>query len=224
MTRPKKIPELRGIYGSGRHTNQRTSALPTGASGWDDVDAKNAGWLPNGQKYKDSDAWTDATAPFPNGVPRFESRDACKQFMEEYCTENGGSNPGHPGLMHIFTMCISWEQLEERVFPVMEAVRAEPRETRSAPDMERRPNIYESSEGQSVVDEICERLDVPFHKCTNPTSTMNTFKYLYHHMKCGIFVMIRNGELRLFAPFVNAFDYKNTWDGALKIDTPDGSL
>lgn len=39
--------------------------------------------------------------------------------------------------------------------------------------------------------------------------------YLFHHMRCGIYVMIRAGKLRLCAPFVNA-KYRNTWSGALK--------
>lgn len=38
-------------------------------------------------------------------------------------------------------------------------------------------------------------------------------RYLFHHMRCGIFVCIRNKRLMVFAPFVNK-DYTNDWDGA----------
>jgi hypothetical protein len=51
---------------------------------------------------------------------------------------------------------------------------------------------------------------------------MNTLKYLFYHMKCGIFVMIRNKQLRIFAPFVNS-DYRNTWGDKLTLEG-DGSL
>jgi hypothetical protein len=41
-------------------------------------------------------------------------------------------------------------------------------------------------------------------------------------MKFGIFVMIHDGELRIFAPFVNV-EYTNTWAEHLKIEG-DGTL
>jgi len=47
-------------------------------------------------------------------------------------------------------------------------------------------------------------------------------KYLFFHMKCGIFVMIKDGKLRVFAPFVNS-DYRNTWGDKLTLEG-DGSL
>ena len=46
---------------------------------------------------------------------------------------------------------------------------------------------------------------------------MNTLKYLFYHMKCGIFVMIKGGELRIFSSFVNK-DYRNTWGDAIKVE------
>lgn len=54
-------------------------------------------------------------------------------------------------------------------------------------------------------------------------STMNTLKYMFFHMKCGIFVMIRNNEVVVFCPFVNK-DYRNSWKGALKINSDDGGV
>ena len=84
------------------------------------------------------------------------------------------------------------------------------------------PNIYESLETKSVADAINFRLDQPIHRCTTIMSTRNTLKYLFFHMKCGIFVMIRDGKLRIFAPFVNS-DYRNTWGHKLMLEG-DGSL
>ena len=83
-------------------------------------------------------------------------------------------------------------------------------------------NTYEQPECAAVVDAIEERLNVSFHRCTTVNSTLNTFKYLYYHMKFGIFIKIQNSELRIFAPFVNT-DYQNTWSDHLTIDG-DGTL
>jgi hypothetical protein len=185
----------------------------------------------------DSANWLEATAQFPNGVPRFQSSQECLSFMQEYLTYNGGSNPANPRLMHIFTMLTSWEQIETMLIPAIHKARKEPsfskKASRDSYLMTRRPvdkvqednhsnNIYETLEAKPVSDAINFRLDQPIHKCTTPVSTMNTLKYLFFHMKCGIFVMIRDGKLRIFAPFVNS-DYRNTWGDKLRLEG-DGSL
>jgi hypothetical protein len=179
-------------------------------------------------KHGDSLNWLDATAKFPNGVPRFDSKAECIAWVQDYLSHHGGSNPAHPHLMHIFTMLVSWEQIEETLLPEMHKARAEPSFAKKLPRSygeqpdDSSGNIYERTEGAPVVDEINQRLDVPFHRCTTPTSVMNTLQYLYFHMKCGIYVMIRNGKLRIFAPFTNP-DYRNTWADNLSIEG-DGTL
>ena len=165
----------------------------------------------------DSMNWQDAISGFPNGVPRFESRADCLKFMEDYNTYNGGSNPEHPHLMHIFTMLISWHQIEKYLLPNITKARNEFSEQKFK-SLEINPeNIYEAIETENVRKDIEFRLDLPIHICTTPTSTIHTLKYLFFHMKCGIFVLIRNGQLRIFAPFVNK-DYRNTWGDQIKLE------
>ena len=191
----------------------------------------------------DSMNWMDAVGQFPNQVPRFESRDECKKWMEEYNTYHGGSNPENPKLMHIFTMLTSWDQIERILLPNIDKARAEPSFAKKVPrdyggtsegDAKSsahtsttngdggHTNIYESSSAAAVIKDVEFRLDLPIHKATTQASTMNTLKYLFFHMKCGIYVMIRNGKLRIFAPFVNS-DFRNTWGDQLKLEG-DGSL
>jgi len=174
----------------------------------------------------DSMNWNDAVSGFPNGVPRFESRAECKKFMEEYNTYNGGSNPEYPHLMHIFTMLVSWDQIEKILLPNINKARQEysaPKyqvshnEKNNDANESGRVNIYEQEETANVRKDIAFRLDTPIHKCTTPASTTYTLKYLFFHMKCGIFVMIRNGQLRIFCPFVNQ-DYRNTWGDQIKLE------
>jgi hypothetical protein len=189
----------------------------------------------------DSANWLEATSRFPNGVPRFESKQECIDWVSEYLKYNGGSNPDYPHLQHIFTMLIGWDQIESILIPAMEKARQEPsfapkvgpdygtyngeeqqEQEEQEVDYTTRRNVYETAEARPVVEAIAQRLDVPFHRCTTPVSTLNSLKYLYYHMKCGIYVMIRNGKLRIFCPFVN-IDYRNTWSDRLRIEG-DGTL
>jgi len=180
--------------------------------------------------FGDSLDWLEATARFPNGVPRFETKAECIEFMTSYNKYHGGSNPDHPHLQHIFTLLVGWEQIESILLPNINKARNEPSFARKIPrsygtDPAGEPgsqNVYECAEAFSAVEAIAQRLDVPFHQCTTPASTENTLKYLFHHMKFGIYVMIRNGKLRIFAPFVNT-NYRNSWGGALKLEG-DGTL
>lgn len=52
---------------------------------------------------------------------------------------------------------------------------------------------------------------------------MHTLKYLFFHMRCGIFVMIRRRRVVLFVPFANK-DYENNWGDNIKFDSSDGSM
>jgi hypothetical protein len=174
----------------------------------------------------DSLNWLDATGKFPNGVPRFESRDECLEFMKDYNTYNGGSNPDNPHLRHIFTTLINWKQVEKILLPAMEKARKETSFAKKVPrdygtakyDNSSSKNVYEQGFSQPAVDAINFRLDLPIHKCTTPASVHNTLKYLFDHMKCGIYVMIRNGKVRIFCPFTNS-DYRNTWSQHLTLET-----
>ena len=181
--------------------------------------------------HGDSISWLNEVSKFPNGVPRFKTKDECITFMKEYNTLHGGSNPQHPHLQHIFTLIVGWEQISTILFPAIEKARLEQQELLNSPATaavatttaeSAKLNIYDQPECASVVDTIEERLNVSFHRCTTVNSTLNTFKYLYYHMKFGIFIKIQNSQLRIFAPFVN-IDYQNTWSQNLTIDG-DGTL
>jgi hypothetical protein len=50
----------------------------------------------------------------------------------------------------------------------------------------------------------------------SPQDTLNTFRYMFHKFKKGIFVKIKDGELKVFLPFSKA-NYYNEWSS--QIDT-----
>ena len=176
----------------------------------------------------DSQDWLDAVSQFPNGVPRFESKQEALDFMIEYNKYHGGSNPDNPHFQHIFTTLVGWKQIQKYLLPALEKSRQEPSDALNVPRSygdtpdDSSENVYEKEGAKDVLDTIAQRLQVPFHRSTTVASTLNTLKYLFYHMKCGILVAIRNGQLRIFAPFVND-DYRNTWADHLKVEG-DGTL
>lgn len=59
-----------------------------------------------------------------------------------------------------------------------------------------------------------------FYKNYNIDSILNTFKYLFYHLKKAIFVVIRNSKLVVFLPFSNA-NYINPFTEKLYFDKDD---
>lgn len=55
----------------------------------------------------------------------------------------------------------------------------------------------------------------------NVDGTLNTLRYLFFHMRCGILVSIRSGCLFMFAPFANA-RYTNPWSDRLRFEAGSG--
>ncbi len=68
-------------------------------------------------------------------------------------------------------------------------------------------------------------LFVPFdgYKNVSEAQVEDTFNYIFHKFKKGIYVKINNGQLESFAPFSKAF-YVNEWGNLMKVDPKYGSL
>ena len=87
----------------------------------------------------------------------------------------------------------------------------------------------EIAKPDGVYEYIISRLNLPIHSRMNKYSSINTLKYLFFHMRCGIYVMIRSNSVAIFCPFVNK-DYRNNWidvdpEGmGLKLESADGTI
>lgn len=68
-------------------------------------------------------------------------------------------------------------------------------------------------------------LFVPFdgYKNVSEAQVENTFNYIFHKFKKGIYVKIQNGQLESFIPFSKAF-YVNEWGNLIKINPKYGSM
>lgn len=51
---------------------------------------------------------------------------------------------------------------------------------------------------EGVLNGLQERLNYSIFDRLNRQATMNTLSYLYHHMRCGIYVMIRQGKVSIY--------------------------
>jgi 16S rRNA G966 N2-methylase RsmD len=167
-----------------------------------------------------SKSWQYVMRRFPNGVPRFSTAEECEQF----CKQLSGipTNPGFPHLQHGCTTLIGWQQIIQHVLPMLKHYRA-----RFPPEVSRkrksRNGKYSAKSTPAISKNIEERANLPFHSCLNEESTMNSLMYMFFHMRCGIFVMIRDGKVRMFVPFVND-EYRNTFSNLIHMDSSDGTL
>ena len=98
----------------------------------------------------DSQEWLKATQQFPNGVPRFESKEECLDWAASYCAKNGGSNPLDPHLMHIFTMLTHWKHVKLILTPAIQDARREPPNKENPLEAEE-TNVYQGQPAERVV-------------------------------------------------------------------------
>ena len=65
-----------------------------------------------------------------------------------------------------------------------------------------------------LTETIKSKLTLPIYSNINHESFSNTLKYMFQHLKFGIFVKIKNGILTMFSPFFNK-KYKNNYENNL---------
>ncbi|DAZ95914.1 TPA: hypothetical protein N0F65_012625 [Lagenidium giganteum] len=153
------------------------------------------------------------------GVPKFATKSECEQFIKTHCWR--GSNPDFPALQHVFSMLVDWKQIQDILIPKIEEY--DRRFPPEPPEEINAQNRFVQGEGIGVTEGVDLRVNLPFHQKTNRESTFNTLRYLFFHMRCGIFVMIRRRRVVLFVPFANK-DYENNWGDEVKFDSSDGSM
>lgn len=161
--------------------------------------------------YDDEEsAWAEACSVFPNKVPRFTSSDDCIQFTKRYCRT--GSNPIESQLFHSISTLTDWDQITHALLPKIKEYR------RKWPYKQTSATTTSSSTSPNHMHEYVDsRLSLPIHSFICSYSVENTLKYLFYHMRCGIYVMIRNNQVAIFAPFVNK-NYVNTWGDSLQVE------
>ena len=161
----------------------------------------------------------EAASYLKEGIPLFETAEACTAFMEAHCQSTSPpSNPERPHLKQLLTTLVNWGQVETYLLGA-----------RREYDARWPPKTYEDDGGgaanrwaSDAVAKVCgeeldARLDLPLHRNMTPEATVTTLRYLFDHMRSGIFVMIRRNRVCVFAPFVNE-DFRNGWGDELALE------
>ena len=112
-----------------------------------------------------------------------------------------------PRSCHAITTLMSAFQIETVLKQKLLAVGLVAARPNDANDQETEPNELK----RRVVD---SRLALPHHAVRNSMSSVNTLRYMFFHMRCGVFVSIRNRRVVVFAPFVNSA-FRNAWPAEL---------
>lgn len=141
--------------------------------------------------------WKRALARFPYRVPRFADKYEATKFMERFCLR--GSNPDRPHFRHIFTVLTTWDQLDRHLVSVRNRHYGPPG-TADTPS---------SAPASAAEARALEVLSLPLYSRVKGCF-YTTLRYLFNHMRCGIYVLIRKNRLVMFVPFANE-DYTNTW-------------
>ncbi len=176
--------------------------------------------------FEDEDPdWQEVLSSFPSKVPRFDSKQEAIEFTKAHCTTS--SNPDYPTMYHSVTTLVDWNQIEKHLLPKIQEYDAKYLSRSTIPSEESlQDNRYwncEKEEDKVLHEYVNERLNLKIHQTLTYESRYNTLRYLFFHMKCGIYVMIRDNAIKIFAPFVNK-DYRNTWGEKLKVDSADGTV
>jgi hypothetical protein len=147
-------------------------------------------------------------------VATFADAAECKAW---YAPRIRCTNPKYPECTQIYTTLCDWEQVQSMLLRKLAVNRAAyPHQplrrmvVLGAPGPGELPASNAFAREPGILKELTDRLNLPFHAATTEDSTLNTLRYLFVHMKCGLFVMIRRNRLVMFVPFVNK-DYRNTW-------------
>lgn len=184
-------------------------------------------------------------------VKAFETAKESEAWYKEKC-RHICTNPDYSTCDHIYTTLCDWKQVYQylltqimhyrKLFPVQPPV---PLPSSNRFSVGKPSSSSSSSSSSSLTSSLAlpssrtdkendeaisplqkaleDRLNLPFHQSMNEESTLNTLRYLFFHMKCGIFVMIRRNKLVMFVPFVNK-DYTNTWSNHMKLDLSSSSV
>jgi len=118
----------------------------------------------------------------------------------------GQSNPTHPALKQLISLCVGKDQLDERLF--QKRLLLDRSFHRKLSDVDLQANRFMG-------------LDAIMHPLTGVQKTGDletTVHHLYDEMRCGVFVKIHNQQVQMFVPFVNP-DYTNRWSTAPAFQT-----
>ena len=153
---------------------------------------------------------------FRYGIPVFDTPEDAKNWTINASVI--GSNPDFPSFFHNISLLVTEEACEDQILKIIRENRKSTIQLKKLKDnIVTNSSFIEYTDFKPIVQNVRTNLDLSFFQDLNDQSTRNTFQYMFHHIRNGIFVSIRNNELKLFLPFANK-EYKNSWGKALSFE------
>ena len=154
-------------------------------------------------------AWRSATSSFANpGCPAFTTKEECIAWCKH--VRGTCSNPDIGHLQHMCTTLIGWAQVQKYLLEKRDEYMKRYPSTDSTSGTTRLVEGGRYRSIHAIRQATQQRLNALPHRLLSPSSSYNTLRYLYFHMRSGLYVMIRNSTVQMFVPFVNN-EYTNTY-------------
>ena len=115
------------------------------------------------------------------------------------------TNPFHPHHRHHFLMCTDWPQVQSFLLD-RRREEGEEEEDPAPPPPRKRPRG--AAVPRVLQKKLAAVMSLPVY--TNPSCVENTLRFMFYHMRCGLYVQIRQHRVQMFVPFVNKH-YRNDW-------------
>lgn len=137
------------------------------------------------------------------------SHDARQYFADKRVQTSLHTNPEFPTLKHVYPTLVNWSQVKRYLLA--------PRAQRLA-TMHHKHEKHDTTTPSPLLQPVLQSLQLPFHAVRTRDTAVNTLRYLFFHMRCGIYVMIADNRVQMFVPFVN-MHYVNNWAAPLTRST-----
>ena len=180
---------------------------------------------------QNSDAWKDVLEQYPNftnNIPKFDDKASCVDFVKNTCRIHSSPDENTPYFQHSITTFVGWNQIKTYLLPEMNKYYGDFASlyafdfasASASASVSVNTATKKSDEKKRDFDDLMRpvetRLNLSVHQSITKDSTIKTLIHLFKFMRCGILVMIRNGNVVVFAPFVNS-EYENNWSSELNM-------
>jgi hypothetical protein len=160
-------------------------------------------------------------------IPSFATSREARQFCKTLSKSVSNPEPlKFPKCKHIISVLTTWEQVQKYLVHQRDKMlNGNAASTISDEQLNKKKslesNIFlkslEKDSNDDLASSIARKCVVSklgshpvYAKRDNPDSFLNTLKYLFFHMRSGIYVLIKNNRLQMFVPFASN-DYRNCW-------------
>ena len=125
-------------------------------------------------------------------IPKFHTKDECEEFLQRHEIDG------------------YWPPIVTDIYQLEDIIKNSKTKIQKPIEIPKSSIIHDSN-FSSVIEKLDLRFNLQCHnKVIGDKSNLNTLDYLWDHLRCGIFVRIKNNRLEEFIPFVNE-NYKQNW-------------